>query len=488
MIAPRPPDVAARLRTGARPVPLDALRCLLDPARTSEGRFLAFVLICAALLRTAWIAAFRVVPVSDFALYFAHGADLAVGLGYVDGNGAPTAYFPIGYPAFLGLLFRLGGPSILIAQVANLGLALASLALFHRLAQRLLSRSGAARLATLILAAFPSQVAYVTLLSDSILFQCLLLATAERLSRGGAGAALAGGFWSGLAVLTRPYALLLPLLALRRTPEPGGRDGRLSRAGRLGLALLAMALVVSPWMVRNARLFDEWVPIATNSGVNLLIGNGPGADGRYTEAPLRLLEGIEGDESERDRAARAFAWRAIREHPLRFVTLGARKLYHAFADDAQALRWNLKGRPGGGRAAYGPAAYAGMAFFEGYYLVVLLSLPAYFLLRDRRRLARVDGLALLLVAGFALLAIVFFGNPRFHYPVIPWLCLYAGALAACGSAARRRFSARARSRSARQRAGASISRRVLFCQSGSRHRRGSSAAARAKSALPGIGL
>ena len=74
----------------------------------------------------------------------------------------------------------------------------------------------------------------------------------------------------GIATLMASRALLLAILLLtgillnRRRPE------RRRRACALAFGIL---LVMVPWTVRNAKCFGEFIPLTTNGGINLYIGN-----------------------------------------------------------------------------------------------------------------------------------------------------------------------------------------------------------------------
>jgi hypothetical protein len=73
----------------------------------------ALWVIFAALVGLRLIAILAwVEPSSDAAWYFSRAAMLADGRGYLGDHGAPTAYWPPGWPLALSVLFRLTGPAI----------------------------------------------------------------------------------------------------------------------------------------------------------------------------------------------------------------------------------------------------------------------------------------------------------------------------------------------------------------------------------------
>jgi hypothetical protein len=90
--------------------------------------------------------------------------------------------------------------------------------------------------------------------------------------------AVAAGLLFGLAVLTRETVLyFVPLAALWLAfrPAPEARGSPLSGPGlrRATLLLATSLVVVLPWTVRNALVFDAFVPVSTAGALNLWQGN-----------------------------------------------------------------------------------------------------------------------------------------------------------------------------------------------------------------------
>jgi hypothetical protein len=114
---------------------------------------------------------------------------------------------------------------------------------------------------------------------------------------------------------------------------------------------------------------------------------------------------------------------AIAEHPGRLVTMAPGKVRRMYEDDRGAYPWIEDGL----RRLLGPSGRRWFdALVDGYYWVVLalgVVGARHFLVADR-------GAALLpiTVAWFTLLhAVLFFGHPRFHHPLLPLLSLMAAA-------------------------------------------------------------
>jgi hypothetical protein len=83
--------------------------------------------------------------------------------------------------------------------------------------------------------------------------------------------ALAAGILTGLAVLTRPSALLVaPLLA---APLADRRWPFRARAHIAAAAVLGAVLALAPWTIRNAAVYREFVLVSDVGGFNFYLGN-----------------------------------------------------------------------------------------------------------------------------------------------------------------------------------------------------------------------
>src|SRR5262249_43501471 len=90
---------------------------------------------------------------------------------------------------------------------------------------------------------------------------------------------LLAGALVGLAALLSP--VLLPAVALMLAAEVWLQgDGRLRAAAGGAVVLLVAAAAVAPWVWRNHVVLGAVVPLRSNFGLELHLGNHPGASGR----------------------------------------------------------------------------------------------------------------------------------------------------------------------------------------------------------------
>jgi hypothetical protein len=247
-----------------------------------------------------------------------------------------------------------------------------------------------------------------------------------------------GGFVFGLATLVRPQAALIPLIVLWAGARHDGDSvlpQRLSKALWTAYTMLALALV--PWAVRNYVVFKSPVVVSTNMGDNLLIGNHPRATGGYMD-PTKCGTDLSGlGEVERNKKATQAALDHMTAHPWRTLQLWPSKLMNTFGRASDGPYWafqTVKDQlvvPGKGDDKplfLASRSYAG-TYHAALMVLFLVAVPVLFALRQKVEwVMRVPVLPLAMVLYVALVSVVFFGNPRFAFSVMPFVAMYAGAL------------------------------------------------------------
>jgi Flp pilus assembly protein TadD len=237
-------------------------------------------------------------PIVDAQTYDETARSLALGT-YESGD--PFWQPPL-YPYFLATVYEVSGGSILAARIIQSFLGSITCVLAFLLAQRLFGARTA--LATgLITAAYGPLIFFNTRLLPAgpatflnLLFLMLFLRSLDRESR---WSAFGSGIVAGLAALTIPNSLVLLVLAALWMTIPAFRSDRPKDIFvRAGCLIAGCILCIAPVTIRNARVSGDFVPISTNGGINLHIGNNadaagtiairPGTDWAYLERePIR---------------------------------------------------------------------------------------------------------------------------------------------------------------------------------------------------------
>ncbi|MDZ7295777.1 MAG: glycosyltransferase family 39 protein [candidate division KSB1 bacterium] len=256
---------------------------------------------------------------------------LASGKGYVTPEGEFTAYRPVGYPAFLALLYSVFGPNLVVVRLVQSLLTTALVCVVYLLGRHLFTKE-VARVAAGMCALYPyyiyiSGVLYSEALSV-LLMACgvyLFIAACERPAT--AKFVIVGALLGAL-VLTRPNTVAaFPFFLAWYIWVPGVR--RRVPVWMPGVAMAVAVLLILPWMARNQVRLGAFT-LATNGGRNFWLGNNPGATADTgNEVPLtpELTAKLEGarSEVERDRVYYASGLQFIRRQPSRFLGLTASK-------------------------------------------------------------------------------------------------------------------------------------------------------------------
>ena len=341
--------------------------------------------------------------------------------------GKPTAKFPPIYPPIVALVFSIFGvystPSALVLFfLQSVFAGLAAVCLLN-LGTRFLSRT-VGLLAGFGWALYPSSLfestaqVWYSELSILLLLAIILFATTLTSQRLQFRMAILGGL-SGVLLLTDSsmlsYAVIIPVWVLvsRRIPWKAW-------AWPLAAWSLAAVVVVSPWALRNWRMFDSPNVLKSNFGLELFFGNNPFSSGGTLDSErrqaltavlsptefARMQDGMEQLYYAHLRQE-AIAW--IQGHPLAFLRLTAIRI------------WNYWGK----FPSSGPDRFRHYSWFHFvWYLPVVLLAVAGALDRSKWR-AELFLLMLFLLVYPLPYYITHVQLYRYRYPVEPILILLA---------------------------------------------------------------
>jgi 4-amino-4-deoxy-L-arabinose transferase-like glycosyltransferase len=333
------------------------------------------------------------------------------------GRLVPSAGHPPLWELLLSGVSALGGTSYLAHRAVGCVVGAAAIVLIGLLGRRVGGdRAGVA--AAAIAAVYPVMIAADgSLMSESLyslLIAAVLLLALRLRERADVRSAAALGAAIALAALTRSEALsLVVLLALPIALTRGARRWRLA-----GVTVLAAALLIAPWTIRNWSELGRPVVISTNDGT-LLAGANCGLTYHGEDLGFWNIKCI--SERSIDNEARQEArWRSegasyVKDHAGRLpAVLGVRLL----------RTWDLYQPRRMVAFAEGRWIRADQAGVVAYFLLLPLAFAGGVLLRRERR---GDLLVLLApVALVTLLSLIGYGIPRFRAPAEITIVVLAG--------------------------------------------------------------
>jgi 4-amino-4-deoxy-L-arabinose transferase-like glycosyltransferase len=283
---------------------------------------------------------------NGYSAYYDLAENVVSGKGFCFGT--TCAYWPPLYPLFLALT-ALGGKHYLLIVIPQ-ALMGAGTALCAFLIGRNLFSTFVGMLACAITAIYPYYVMHDTALQETGMVTFLTALSVFLLLRAGKLNKRADWFLAGLALgliaLTRASVAPAAGVALIWIAVWGTRGSIHDRLLKTSLVLLAILVMVGPWLIRTYRLTGAAV-LSSQTGSALWKGNNPQTFSAYPKRSIDIstdtawtalpdadkaeLEGLGGDEI---KVSDWYARRAllfIRTHPWLTIQGGFRKLVAAFS-------------------------------------------------------------------------------------------------------------------------------------------------------------
>ena len=261
------------------------------PVSTNQDVRWAWTVLVIAFLLTAAILFLGVPKLNTFFAYrysahFEDGYDLiannlAHGNGYRwDANMGETMIREPGYPLFLAAVFKVGGYHLEAARFANWLLSIGIAIMIMRLTRLVTDDRRTALIASLLFLLYPGVIICEARGGVEVLFifaiLVFMLALHQAVEKGSLWRYLVAGLVLGIVVQVRSTPMVFPLfLLVYLILTANGVRARLRVALNVAILTLGMAVVMTPWTIRNYLLVHEFVPTATVQGLAL-------QEGQYT--------------------------------------------------------------------------------------------------------------------------------------------------------------------------------------------------------------
>ncbi len=408
-----------------------------DERPDGRRRYVALfaIVVLAVGLRAAWVAYLNLDPtgrVDDSGFYFAAATSLARDFSYRNQFGQLAANWPPGYPLAVAGVFAILGTKLVAAEALNVAFSGATVLLTYVVGARAFG-TRAGLLAATLLALAPGHAYFSALVMAEMTFAFGFLAVIVLLlnwtvdtpslswwwwlrlsddpafrqaafSRAQEPRMLALGIATGLLTLVRAEGVfLVPIFAvLWLVILPRWRP--LLWYGAIFVAGFVLAL--TPWTVRNAVQFHRLIPLRDQPQAGLANG----LDRSYPErmfAPPPPLADVGG---------------YMARHPWELAPLEGAKIRRLYRNDSDAIDWSTHNGP----PALTPTEARRWSHMADWYffavgLTALASAPLLWRRRNRWRAV----LAYMLLAWTAVL-IIAWPETRYHMPLVPILCMFAG--------------------------------------------------------------
>jgi 4-amino-4-deoxy-L-arabinose transferase-like glycosyltransferase len=295
---------------------------------------------------------------------------------------------------------------------------------------RHVASTNAAIVAALIAAIHPGLIFYTTkfhnFVIDSVLFLAVLAAVLKFSPRRVWRSLIGLGVLIGITVLTRPTILVcLPMICWWIWRQLSGAWP--TRSHKIGVLIISLIVTVSPWVIRNYLIHDQFVLTRSGSPMVFWLGNNPyqftgsaltpSGDGLFDESiPIPMRERLFelDDEIEQQALFMEDAVRFVKAHPILFLKRWIVKFWYFWWRSPQAGLFSPK---------------IEYWVYQGYYLVMalfaLLSLGVYSKSREnpRRQAAFFIATCCLMIAA---LQSVYYIEGRHRLAIEPYILILSG--------------------------------------------------------------
>lgn len=385
------------------------------------------------ILRLIWVLIMDTYPYTDFMWYHVKAVEISQGKGFLNGiypyyvgnEGWPTAFRPIGYPGTLAVLYYLFGTSFLVGKLFNVLLSALIMFLTYKLALKFFSET-VAFFTLLIFALSPLTICYNSVLGSEILFSAVLLLSVYLFFVKNNPALV--GILIGYLTLIRPIGMFIPVIFIFFIFIK--KDMLLKQKIKYVLLYgIFFSLVVSPWLIRNYKVFGEPV-FSTNGGYVIYVNNNDYAIGgwsdpyKYPDSPFLQYRTDEWfDEMAIHKLGKELAVEWIKENPKDFLRLAFLRLKNSYWSQTDEIKWAFTIKDQSGINEWHPIntkfVKLQKLLYRPYYLVLFIYIlyAAYMFIRHRK--TDFNTFILLVFAYFNAMMFVLEGNSRYVFPLHP---------------------------------------------------------------------
>jgi hypothetical protein len=375
------------------------------------------VLVIAIVIRILWACLVMVEPVSDSVMYDKFAMSISSGHGYAYPDGSLTAYWPVGTSAVYAFLYLLFGKSYLPIVILNIVIGTSIVWFIYAIALRNFGQRTAI-ISALIVCLWPLLIQFTTILASELLFIFLLLFAIFIWGHQKIPVVPRAVAWGALicaASFIRPIAypllVIFPVLNWIKT-----RNLRISFISLIA-GVLTASILFSPWVYRNYKLFNGFVLIAANDGVNLWMGNNPESDGSYMSAPRDLSQ----NELERNNYLKAEAVSYILKNPVDYVKLSIKRFFITYKSETIGIHWNLSYL----EKVVDSRVITAMKLISTVYwwMILLLGIVGIYLFIRKKKLEIFNPFTVIIVY-FFMIPILTVGQDRYHMPIMPFFAIF----------------------------------------------------------------
>ena len=224
------------------------------------------IFLLAALIRIVFIMAVEHAPLENDARdYDTIGYNLSQGKGYINNEGKPSAYRPPIYPLFLGAVYSIAGHNLMAVRLLQAVLGAFICIFLYRIAKIIFDEK-TAKLSGFLCCFYLPLIENTAQLMTETLFTLLimsgLLLTITKKNRFNL---FLSGLMFGLSLLTRPFIIFFSPFLLFWTMQ----NSKIEKIKSVTMLCAGILIVLLPWTCRNYIELKSFVPLTNGAGMAL---------------------------------------------------------------------------------------------------------------------------------------------------------------------------------------------------------------------------
>jgi len=292
-----------------------------------EKKIIIFIFILALILRIAVVLLADGGGLSyDQKQYDRIATNLISGEGFAWYEGITTTFRPPLYPFFMATLYLLFGKSYLVIRITQAILGSLLPIITYMICKKIFNMKIAKISALIITIHVPFILYTVALITENIflpLFGLSVFFILKSLEE--PKYYILVGIFLGLTILTRPsISAFIPILFLWFYYHK--KNIKLT-IRNFAIIMMFILILITPWIIRNYIVTDQFVFIDTRAGYNLYMGYNPNATGTFNFESTRVINKIKND-IERNNWGKENAIKYIKQNPLKSTILVFKKFYY----------------------------------------------------------------------------------------------------------------------------------------------------------------
>lgn len=386
-----------------------------------------FIFLLSLLIGLSYAILFTQPVLSPDALeYDTLGWILTRGKGYQLEEGVADVTREPLYPFFLSIIYRIFGHNYLVVALIQAAISALTCVFIYIIGKQIFGEI-AARLASLIAVIYPAFIVYSPYILTEVLFTFLLILSVYSLLKAIASEKV---FWYilcglclGFSTLCKAISMFLPFLICLMSFLFERKRAKIKALW----IVICFLLVVGPWAIRNYKVFHRIIPVRIGMGFNLWVGSylpwegkSLGGKGGYPEGRVKYVEAeplkslMKGHtDIEADEILRKEALKNISVNPLGYLRLSLKRSWLLWKDAI------------GKETLKQQNLFLSRVFGLAHYLFLLLSIYGIAAAFIKRNKLSIIPFSVLLY--FTLIYSIGFASPRYHFPVLPFMIIFASS-------------------------------------------------------------